>query len=115
MDAATFIYKGAPTPMVEDWAFDDSAYSNFLAGVLHGSPRVAVQGLMYACLCFSLQVALLRIYAVGTWAYGVQNADKKGDGAFTDIMYASGDAGQMLAARTVCNIVCGGYSESAGS
>ena len=56
-----------------------------------------------------IQVAILRVYAIGVWANEVQNANRNGVGAFTDIMYAVGDAGEMLATRTACNIVCGGY------
>ena len=55
------------------------------------------------------QVSILRVYAIGMWADGVQNSNRRGVGAFTDIMFAVGDTGEMLAARTVCNIVCGGY------
>lgn len=75
--------------MVEDWAFDESAYSYFVSGALHGSPSIGLQGFVYAALCFIIQVAILRIYAVGRWAHGVQNQNKKGDGAFVDIMCKS--------------------------
>ena len=64
---------------------------------------------MYASITFVIQVAILRVYQIGGWAYKVQNSQDIGDGAFVDIMYATGDTGEMLVARTVCNIVCGGY------
>ena len=99
----------AAESMEEEWAFDESAYSFYLAALLHGSPAIAAQGFCYIAFCVTVQVAFLRIYSIGDWANGVQNSNGKGDGAFVDIMYASGDTGEMLAARTACNIVCGAY------
>ena len=99
---------GETVSMVEDWAFDESAYSFFITGLLQGEPKFAIQGFGYAALAFSIQVGIMRVYAVGVWAWEVQNYSLKGDGAFTDIMYATGDTGQMLVARTVTNIICGG-------
>ena len=99
---------GETVTMVENWAFDESAYSFFITGLLQGEPKFAIQGFGYAALAFAIQVAIMRVYAVGVWAWEVQNYSLKGDGAFTDIMYAAGDTGQMLIARTVTNIICGG-------
>ena len=90
-------------------AFDESSYSFFVSGALQGSPFIALQGFMYAAITFAIQVAILRVYQIGGWAYKVQNSKGMGDGAFVDIMYATGDTGEMLVARTVCNIACGGY------
>ena len=50
--------------------------SFFVAGVLHGSPKVALQGFVYAAITFTIQVVILRIFAIGQWAYSVQNSDK---------------------------------------
>ena len=69
----------------------------------------ASQSFFYVCITLTIQLAILRVYAIGIWANDVQNSNRNGVGAFVDIMYAVGDAGEMLVAKTVCNIVCGGY------
>ena len=51
---------GATATMAEDWAFDESAYSFFVAGVFHGSPKLALQSFFYAALTFVIQASTLR-------------------------------------------------------